>query len=64
MLVTSGFGLQEIEVFNAAGVRVDEQKAAGYSATLDISALPAGPYLVRIAIPSGTVTKKLVVQRR
>ena len=64
VLVTSGFGLQEIEVFNAAGVKVDEQKAAGYAANFDISTLPAGPYLVRIATPRGTVTKKLVVQRR
>ena len=62
--VLSSFGLQEIEVYNAAGVKVDERKAAGYSATLDVSALPAGPYLVRIATPRGTVTKKLVVRRR
>ena len=62
--VLSSFGLQRIEVYNAAGVKVDERKAAGYSATLDVSALPAGPYLVRIATPRGTVTKKLVVRRR
>ena len=62
--VLSSFGLQHIEVFNAAGTKVQEQKATGYSATLDIRALPAGPYLVRIATPSGTVTKKLLVQRR
>jgi hypothetical protein len=62
--VLSSFGLQRIEVYNATGVKVDERKAAGYSATLDVSALPAGPYLVRIATPRGTVTKKLVVRRR
>ena len=62
--VLSSFGLSRIEFYNAAGVRVQEQKAAGYSATLDVSALPAGPYLVRIVTPAGTVTKKLVVQRR
>ena len=62
--VTSSLGLQRIEVYNAAGVKVDERKASGYSATLDVSALPAGPYLVRIATPRGTVTKKLVVRRR
>ena len=62
--VLSSFGLQHIEVFNAAGTKVQEQKATGYSATLDIRALPAGPYLVRIATPHGTVTKKLLVQRR
>ena len=62
--VLSSFGLQHIEVFNAAGTKVQEQKATGYSATLDIRALPAGPYLVRITTPRGTVTKKLLVQRR
>jgi hypothetical protein len=62
--VLSSFGLQRIEVYNATGVKVGERKAAGYSATLDVSALPAGPYLVRIATPRGTVTKKLVVRRR
>ena len=62
--VLSSFGLGRIELYNAAGVRVHEQKATGHSATLDVSALPAGPYLVRIATPAGTVTKKLIVQRR
>ena len=62
--VLSSFGLSQIELYNAAGVRLLEQKATGYSATLDVSALPAGPYLVRIATAAGTVTRKLVVQRR
>jgi len=62
--VTSSFGLRGIEVYNAAGLKVHELKASGYAATLDISALPEGSYLVRVATPSGTVTKKLVVQRR
>ena len=62
--VLSSFGLGRIELYNAAGVRVHEQKATGHSATLDVSALPEGPYLVRIATPAGTVTKKLIVQRR
>ena len=62
--VLSSFGLSRIELYNAAGVRVHEQKAEGYSLTFDVSALPAGPYLVRIATAAGTVTKKLIVQRR
>ena len=62
--VLSSFGFSQIELYNAAGVRLLEQKATGYSATLDVSALPAGPYLVRIATAAGTVTRKLVVQRR
>ena len=62
--VLSSFGLSRIELYNAAGVRVHEQKTTGHSLTLDVSALPAGPYLVRIATTAGTVTRKLVVQRR
>ena len=62
--VASSFGLRSVEVYNAAGVRVLEQKATGYVATLDVSALPEGAYLVRIATPSGTATKKLLVRRQ
>ena len=64
VLVTSSFGLRRLEVYNAAGAKVAEQPATGYSATLDVAALPEGSYLVRIATPSGSVTKKLLVQRR
>ena len=62
--VLSSFGLTGVEVYNAAGAKVAEQPATGYSATLDVSTLPPGPYLVRITTPNGKVTKKLVVQRR
>ena len=64
VLVTSSFGLQQIELYNAAGIKVYEQQATGYSAVLDVHTLPAGPYLARITTPRGTVTKKLIVQRR
>ena len=64
VLVTSSFGLRRIEVYNTAGAKVAEQPATGYSAMLDVAALPEGSYLVRIATPSGNVTKKLLIQRR
>ncbi len=62
--VTSSFGLQRIEIYNAAGARVREERASGYTATLDLSTLPEGAYLVRVHTPAGSTTKKLVVQRR
>ncbi|MCR5445163.1 MAG: T9SS type A sorting domain-containing protein [Bacteroidales bacterium] len=62
--VTSSFGLQHIEIYNAAGARVREERASGYTATLDLSTLPEGAYLVRVHTPAGSTTKKLVVQRR
>ena len=62
--VVSSFGLREVEVYDAGGVCVLRRRLTGYTADLDVSALPAGVYLVRVATPSGTVTKKLIVQRR
>ena len=63
--VLSSFGLREVEVYDAAGTRVLlRRRLTGYTADLDVSALPAGAYLVRVTTPGGTVTKKLIVQRR
>jgi hypothetical protein len=62
--VTSSFGLQGIEIYNAAGARVREERASGYTATLDLGTLAEGAYLVRVHTPAGSTTKKLVVQRR
>ena len=62
--VTSSFGLRQVELYDAAGTRVLNQRLTGYSASLDISALPSGTYLARIVTPSGAVTKKLIVQRK
>ena len=59
--------VQGIILYNAQGQPVGGWKMlslAGNSATLDVSALSAGPYLVRIATPAGTVTRKLLVQHR
>ena len=60
--VASGFGLQEIEVFDAAGARVHTQKASGFSTTLNVGSWPRGTYLLRIRTAMGMATKKLVVQ--
>ena len=38
------------------------RKAGGQSYTLDISQLPAGTYIVRVATTAGTAYKKLVVK--
>lgn len=62
--VTSSFGLRQVELYDAAGARVLNQRLTGYSASLDISALPSGTYLARIVTPSGAVAKKLIVQRK
>ncbi|MBR0169630.1 MAG: T9SS type A sorting domain-containing protein, partial [Bacteroidales bacterium] len=60
--VLSSFGLSRVEVFNAAGRKVMDLKAEGLKATLDVSKLPSGAYLLRIHTPQGMTTKKLVVR--
>lgn len=62
--VVSSIGLKHVEVYNPAGVKVMELPASGLSLTLPLDALPEDTYLVRIATPTGTVTKKLVVSRQ
>ena len=67
VIVTMEDEVQGIILYNTQGQPVGGWKIlslAGNRATLDVSALSAGPYLVRIATPRGTVTKKLIVQRR
>ena len=60
--VLSSFGLSRVEVFNAAGRKVMDRKTEGLKATLDVSKLPSGAYLLRIHTPQGMTTKKLVVR--
>jgi hypothetical protein len=62
--VISSFGLRQVEVYDGAGRRVLQRPLTGYAADLDLTALPAGTYHVRITTLTGTVSKKLVVQRR
>ena len=59
--VVSSLGLQQVELYNTAGDLVHSQQASGFSATLDLSPLPSGTYILRIATPAGTAVKKLVV---
>ena len=61
--VLSSFGLRRVEVYNAAGARVREVEARGYTATLRVDDLPEGAYLLRIHTPAGNTTKKLIVRR-
>ena len=60
--VTSSFGLTRIEAYDADGRKVGRFVASGYKTTLDVTAWPAGTYLLRITTPMGAVTKKLLVR--
>ena len=59
--------LDFILLYNSMGQLVEGWKPVSINenhVTLDVSALPEGAYLVRIATPSGTTTKKLLVRRQ
>lgn len=60
--VASSFRIGEVELFSLTGQRVAHQAVDGISATLDLTGLPAGTYLVRIATNHGIAVKKLVKQ--
>ncbi|GAA4005039.1 hypothetical protein GCM10022408_16050 [Hymenobacter fastidiosus] len=56
------FGGREIRVVNTLGQVLTTQKLVG-SATLNLSAYPAGLYLLQVQGASGVLTKSVVVQR-
>ena len=60
--VTSSFGLKAIEIWTADGVMVYHSGCAGHDATVDVSWLRAGTYIVAIHTHNGTTHKKLVVR--
>lgn len=61
--IVSSYGLNQIEVYNASGTKVFDQKVQGYSVTLDTSRWPAGVYVVHIHTPYGMSTKRFSIIR-
>ena len=60
--VLSSFGLQRIDAYTADGRCILSQEANGLQATLDVRGWASGTYLLRVATPMGTATKKLLVR--
>lgn len=60
--VLSSFGIERVEVFNGEGQRVAELRGEGTEVGLDVRGWAAGAYLLRVATPMGTTTKKLLVR--
>ncbi len=58
--VTSSFGLTRIEVRDAAGRKLHDAPASGFSANLDLSRFPSGTLILTIHTPAGPATKKLL----
>ncbi len=51
-----------IEVYNPQGCQIIALSAEGTAATIDISALPAGVYTVRVTTATGTAMRRLAVE--
>ena len=60
--VLSSFRMESVAVYDLTGRLVLEQPAEGLSATVDVSALPKGVYVVAIRTLQGVATKKLLVE--
>ena len=60
--VASGFGLQHIEVYDAAGRRVYAADATGLQTHIDVGSWPRGAYTVHVRTAVGTAIKKLLLQ--
>ena len=62
--VVASPGLTRVEAFNAAGTKLLDSPATGFSLSIDVSAWPSGTYLLRIHTPVGVTVRKLLVNGR
>lgn len=62
VVVSSGFNLQEIDIWTVDGVWVHHQSVAGHRVTVPVDFLRPGTYIVAIRTHNGTTHKKLIVQ--
>ena len=60
--VMSSYRLSRVVVYDLRGHAVLEHDAEGLAATIDVSTLAKGIYVVAIHTPAGTATKRLVVE--
>lgn len=58
--VQSSISMRKIELFGSDGKRIADFDASGFASSLDLSAYPAGTYIVRITTSAGMTTKRLV----
>jgi hypothetical protein len=62
--VVASPGLSRVEAFNAAGTKLLDTPATGFSLSIDVGSWPSGTYLLRIHTPVGVTVKKLLVNGR
>ena len=61
--VTSSFNLTAIDIWTADGVMVYHGSRSGHDATVDVSWLRAGTYIISIHTHNGTTHKRLLIAR-
>ena len=62
LTVVSSFRISTVEVWSLSGKLALRHKVDAMSASIDVSSLPKGHYIVRIATNNGLTHKKLVVE--
>ena len=62
--VVASPGLTRVEAYNAAGAKLLDSPATGFSLSIDVGSWPSGTYLLRIHTPVGVTVKKLLVNGR
>ncbi|QNH61170.1 S8 family peptidase [Hymenobacter sediminicola] len=60
--IPARFGAQEMQLLNPLGQVVRRVAIAGAGASLNVSGLPAGLYMVRVQGAAGTLVRRLLVQ--
>ena len=60
--ITSSHLVTRIEAYDEGGKQMLDREVFDPTVTFDVTAWPAGTYLLRITTPMGTVTKKLLVR--
>ena len=58
--VMSSFSIGKIVIHDAAGNRILQVEPHAIKATLDLSSLPSGVYMISIVTNRGTVHKRLI----
>ena len=62
--VTDGRGIDRVQVFGLTGSQVLDVATGGDTATaIDMSALPAGTYIVRTTVTDGTATMQKIIKK-
>ena len=61
--VATDYALRSVAIYDMQGHKVLDSEAEGFTASLDIAALPQGSYIVVVLTAQGRSTQKLLIER-